>query len=139
MRGGVENVLVVAQKIAAGGAAFAVRDAVLIRSVGVHYVDLIAFRIAARGLEDEALAVGRPVGFGVFSAGGELFDVGKVVAVGIGRPQAGDWKQREDKEAHIGHYLRGLCAMASARTARASSSSRPTSGRRGGRTRWLPM
>ena len=80
MRRSVEDVLVVRQKIAAGGAALARRDHVLIGAVGVHHVLLIAFPLAARGLKDQPFAVRRPVGFGVFAAIGQLTDVGQEAA-----------------------------------------------------------
>ena len=75
MRGGVEDVLIVREEIAAGGASLAGGDHMLIRSVGIHYKNLIALQLVARGLEDQALAVWSPVRLGVLTAEGELPDV----------------------------------------------------------------
>ncbi len=85
--------LIVGQEIAACGAAFAGGDHVLVGAIGVHNENLVALEIAAGGLKDEALAVGRPIGFGVFAAIGELFDVGNVGGV-EGRSCAGGGKDQ---------------------------------------------
>ena len=78
VRGGVDDVLVVGQEIAAGGAALAGRDHVLIRAVGVHDVHLVALVRRARGLEDQPLAVGRPISLGILATVGELVDVAQM-------------------------------------------------------------
>ena len=77
--------LVVAQEIAAGGAAFAGRDQVQAGAVGIHDEHLVAGVGRARGLEDQALAVGRPIGLGVLAAESELTDVGEVRGTARGR------------------------------------------------------
>src|SRR5204863_7917099 len=78
VRRGVNNMLAIAQKIAAGSAAFAARNQVRIGAIGVHDENLIAIVWLPRGLKDEPLPVGRPVSLGVLTAGSELADVGEV-------------------------------------------------------------
>jgi hypothetical protein len=68
-------VFVVLQKVRAGGAALTGGYHVLIGSVGVHDEDLIAIQLVARGLENEALAVGGPIGFGILATEGELLEI----------------------------------------------------------------
>jgi hypothetical protein len=51
---------------------------VLVRTVGVHNENLVAGELVARGLENQALSVGRPVGFGVLPAKGQLLDIVEV-------------------------------------------------------------
>jgi hypothetical protein len=53
----------------------------LVGSVGVHDEDLVALQITAGGLEDKALAVGRPIGFGILAAVGQLPDVPDGISV----------------------------------------------------------
>jgi len=72
----VHDVLAVGQKIAASSDTLAGRDHVQIRPVGVHDELLVAFAGVAGRLEDQALAVGRPVGFGVLPAVSELLEIG---------------------------------------------------------------
>jgi hypothetical protein len=66
--------LFVRQKVTAGGAAFAGRNHVLVRAVGVHDENLIAAELVARGLKDDLLAIRRPVRFRVFATEGQLLD-----------------------------------------------------------------
>ena len=49
----------------------------LVRAVGVHDEHLVALVWRAGGLEDQALAVGGPVGLGVLPAMRELPEVGE--------------------------------------------------------------
>jgi hypothetical protein len=50
----------------------------LVTAVRIHDEDLIALIWRTRGHEDEALAVGRPVSFGVLAAMGELMEIGEL-------------------------------------------------------------
>ena len=81
--------LLSAQKIAAGGDAFAGRDHVDVRPVGVHDVLLVAFAAVARRLEDQPLPVRRPVRFGVLPARSELLQVIQMLRC------AKEWKQNQ--------------------------------------------
>jgi hypothetical protein len=47
---------------------------VLVRTVAIHDEDLIALELVARGLKNDALAIGRPIRFGVLSAVRQLMD-----------------------------------------------------------------
>ena len=75
------------QKVAAGGAALAGRNQVLVAAVGVHDEDLVAIVGRARGLKDQPLAVGRPVGLRILASVRQLPDVAEVI--GLGRREAG--------------------------------------------------
>ena len=89
VRGGVDDVLVVLQKIRAGGLALAGRDQVLVRTVGVHYEDLVAPVGRSRRHEDQPLAVRRPVGLGVLPAVGKLDDPVEVRRLRAGNRNGG--------------------------------------------------
>jgi hypothetical protein len=70
--------LVVRQKISAGGAAPTGGNHVLVRSVSIHDENLIACQLVARGLKNQPLSVRRPIRLGVLSAVGELPDVAEM-------------------------------------------------------------
>jgi hypothetical protein len=69
---------------------------VLVRSIGVHDEDLVALQIAAGGLKDEAFSIGRPIGLGVFTAVGQLTDIGDIGRV----PKRGSSKKADKKRVH---------------------------------------
>jgi hypothetical protein len=73
-------VLVVRQKISAGGAALAGGNHVLVAPISIHDENLIALQLVARGLKNDPLAVRRPIRLGVLSAVGKLPDLPKVRA-----------------------------------------------------------
>ena len=50
----------------------------LVRPVPIHDEDLVALELVASRLEDDPLAVRRPVGFGVLPAIGELMDLAEM-------------------------------------------------------------
>jgi hypothetical protein len=74
MRGGIQDVLVVREKISAGGSALAGGNHVLVGAVAIHYENLIALQLVARGLKNDALAVRRPIRLSILTAIGELPD-----------------------------------------------------------------
>src|SRR5580658_1676837 len=83
--GSVDDVPVIATEVGAGSGALAGGDQVLVTAVGIHDEYLVAAIWRARGLENQALAVGRPVGFGVLAAAGELVDIGETNRLRRGR------------------------------------------------------
>jgi len=100
VRGGVDDVLVVGQKIAACGAPFAGRHHVLIRAVRVHNVHLVALVGRPRGLEDQALAIGRPIGFGILAAVRQLADITEMRVAGKRQRGRHESEQRNSKPEH---------------------------------------
>src|SRR5208283_2595554 len=79
VRGGVDNVLVVAQKVPTGCTALAGGNEMLVRAIRVHEEDLVAPIGRPGGLKNKPLAVGRPIGLGILPAARELADVVQVV------------------------------------------------------------
>ena len=77
----IEDALVAGIKVRASGAALAVRDHFRVRAVDIHRVDLIALMTRARRLEDELLAVGREIRFGVLATEGLLLDISQVLLI----------------------------------------------------------
>src|SRR5204862_8080951 len=63
-----------------------------VRSVGVHDVLLIAFGGVAGRLKNQPRTIWRPVGFGVLSAVGELFEVREVLPKRHERHQDQHWQ-----------------------------------------------
>ena len=64
----------------------------LIGAIGVHYEDLVASELLARGLKDEAPAVGRPIRFRVLTTEGKLRGIFEMLR-GLRQSTGGDKKQ----------------------------------------------
>ena len=60
----------------------------LVAAIGVHDEDLVAVVGRPRGLEDEALAVRRPVRLGILPAVSQLFAVAEVLRLRCANPAA---------------------------------------------------
>jgi hypothetical protein len=75
MGGSIDDVLIISQKIPTGRAPLACRDHMLVRAVRVHDIHLVALVWRARRLEDQTLAIGRPVGFRVLAPVCQLPDI----------------------------------------------------------------
>ena len=67
---------------------------VRIRTIRVHDEDLVALIGRAGGLENESLAVGGPVGFGVLAAVRELADIGEKTGLGGGERCSGQCERK---------------------------------------------
>jgi len=52
---------------------------VLVFAVDVHYENLVTFHVAMGGLEDQFLAVGGEIGFGILATEGQLVHVAEVL------------------------------------------------------------
>jgi hypothetical protein len=78
MRRGEQNVLVIGQKVSAGGSTLAGRNHVLVAPVAIHDKNLIAFQLVPRGLKDNPLPVRRPIRLGVLASVGQLPDLAQV-------------------------------------------------------------
>ncbi len=85
--------LVVGQEVPAGGPALACRDQVLVRAVRVHDEHLVAIVARPRALENEPLAVRRPIGFGVLPAMRKLADVAQARRLRGGNPNGRQCEQ----------------------------------------------
>ncbi len=83
------------QKIAAGGAALACRDQLLVRPVGIHDEDLVALVALPRGLEDETLSVRRPIRLRILASLGKLADIAKMR--GVSRKEKGTQPKHRDQ------------------------------------------
>ena len=110
---GIEDAAVVIEEISAGVAPFAARDRVQVRAVGVHDVDVIAATVAGLALQDEAAAVGGPIGLGILPAEGELAEVAQVDFAGVGSDGLGlEREEVEDSEHGTGNLMRNAeCGM----------------------------
>jgi hypothetical protein len=118
VRRSVNDVLVVAGEVAAGGDAFAGRNQVLIGAIGIHDVLLIAGTAVARRLKNDALAVGRPVRFTVRAAFGELLEVRKMTRRLLRQKGKGKQQQHGLHSDHCNWIAAYRCGrMASMRSA----------------------
>src|SRR6185369_12902733 len=102
MRRSVNDVLVVTGEVAAGGDAFAGRDHVLIGAVGIHDVLLIAGTVIARRLENDALAIRRPVRLAIRAT---LRELNKILEMTRGllrdQGQGSEQKPASQRSLHI--------------------------------------
>src|SRR5580658_9420174 len=100
MSRGIENLLAIGIEETASGASLAGRDHVLVAAVDIHHKDLIALHIAMRRLEDQFLAIGGKISFGILSTEGQLVHIVQMFFLWGG---------------HIGRVraLRGCCLAAS--------------------------
>ncbi len=103
VRGGVDDVFVVRQEVAAGGDALTGGDQMLVASVGVHDEDLVASVRRSRSLKYKALAaIGSPIRFGILAAVGELVDIGEAY-----RLRHGEGCPRESGKEGVAHRSDG--------------------------------
>src|SRR5262249_48053491 len=93
---GVNDSLVIAEKVAARSAPFPRRHQVRLGAGGGHYENLVAILRPGRGWKNQALAVRRPVGLGILAAMRELLDIDQVRRF---RPSRGS--QEEEESLHL--------------------------------------
>ena len=89
---------VIGQEVAACGAALAGGNQVLVAAVGVHDENLVAIVGRPRGLKNQPLAVGRPVGLRILASVSQLPDVAEVI--GLGRREASGRDAGKNRRFH---------------------------------------